>query len=614
MDSRTDQQLLRDYAESRSEAAFAELVRRHLDFVYSAALRMVRDRHLAEDVTQSAFVALAQNARRLADRSVLSGWLHRTARNLAANVIRSDVRRRAREQEAAAMKEMLSVEPDAVWERMAPHLDAALGELSDPDRDALLLRYFEHKSARDMGQILGTSEEAAQRRVSRAAERLREVFAKRGITVGASGLAAVLVSHAVQAAPAGLAVAISTVVFAHAGIATTTAATHAIAMTTLQKTLATAVVVAGVATTLVFQTRSRASLRDANQSLRQRVAQLQSDNESLSARLARARTATVLKRPAPPVPSMLPRIESSAPDPGVTNLFARLENSTTKLTSRQIEPYLRANRRSASSLLAAYRTTGATALLEEAMQRYPGDPQVAFEAAFKKDASPEDRRHWIDAFKKSAPDNALPDYLSALEYFEAGQADRAVEDLIAASGKSQFRDYTLDRMQDDEEAYLTAGYSMAEAKTIPARQLLLPQLAQIKDLSQHIINLANSYRDAGDTVSAQAALQLAANLGQRYGNTVTGETEISRLVGLAVESIALKAMDPNSPYGSGSETVKDRLDYLAQQSAAIRTLAQQTEALEPKMSDQDWISYKDRWRVFGEEAAGRWLVNKYRQQ
>src|SRR5213596_1489271 len=146
MNSPTDQQLLRDYTGRRSEAAFAELVRRHVDFVYSAALRLVRDSHLAEDVSQSVFLALARNARQLADRPVLSGWLHRTTQNLAANTVRSDVRRRAHEQEAAAMNELFATEPDAVWEQVEPHLDAALCELSESDRDALLLRYFERKS------------------------------------------------------------------------------------------------------------------------------------------------------------------------------------------------------------------------------------------------------------------------------------------------------------------------------------------------------------------------------------------------------------------------------------------------------------------------------------
>src|SRR6266404_245903 len=209
MDSLTDQELLRDYTERRSEAAFAGLVRRHLDLVYSAALRMVRDPHLAEDVTQSAFMMLAQNARQLAQRPVLSGWLHRTAQNLAVKTVRSDVRRRAREQEAVAMNELLSTEPDAVWEEIAPHLDNALGELSEPDRDALLLRYFQRQSAREMAQTLGTSEDAAQKRVSRAVERIRELFARRGVTVGASGLVVVLSANAVQAAPIGLSATIT---------------------------------------------------------------------------------------------------------------------------------------------------------------------------------------------------------------------------------------------------------------------------------------------------------------------------------------------------------------------------------------------------------------------
>jgi RNA polymerase sigma factor (sigma-70 family) len=238
VNSLTDQKLLRDYAERRSEAAFAELARRHVDFVYSAALRMVRDTHLAEDVTQNVFVALAQNARQLTDHPVLSGWLHRTAQNLAANAVRADVRRRAREQEAAAMNELLATEPNAAWEHVAPHLDAALGELNEGDRDALLLRYFERKSAREMAQTLGMSEDAAQKRVSRAVERLRECFAQRGIRIGANGIVVVISAHAVQAAPVGLVATISTAAaLVGTAIQTSTAfaTTQAIAMTTLQK-------------------------------------------------------------------------------------------------------------------------------------------------------------------------------------------------------------------------------------------------------------------------------------------------------------------------------------------------------------------------------------------
>jgi RNA polymerase sigma factor (sigma-70 family) len=276
VNSLTDQQLLRDYTGHRSETAFAELVRRHVDFVYSAALRMVRDTHLAEDVTQGVFVALAQNARQLTDHPVLSGWLHRTTQNLAANTVRSEVRRRAREQEAVAMNELLAPEPEAAWEHIAPQLDAALGELNEPDRDALLLRYFERKSTREMAQTLGTSEDAAQKRVSRAVERLREFLSKRGVTVGASGLVIVISANAVQAAPAGLAVTISAAaIFAGTAVSTSTAiaATKIIAMTTLQKTVVTATV-AVLAGAGIYEARQASQLRGQVQMLQQQQAPL----------------------------------------------------------------------------------------------------------------------------------------------------------------------------------------------------------------------------------------------------------------------------------------------------------------------------------------------------
>src|SRR6266436_9506588 len=270
MNDQTDSQLLRSYAESRSEAAFAELVRRHVDFVYSAALRMVCDSHLAEDVTQGVFVAFAKNAAQLTNRRVLSGWLHRTAQNIAAQTVRTIERRRAREQEAVAMNELLSDEPETVWEHIAPQLDEALCELNEGDRDALLLRYFERKSAREMAQTLGTTEDAAQKRVSRAVERLREFFAKRGITVGASGLVVVITTNAVQAAPVGLAGAISTsAALSIAAIKTTTIGlTKTLTMTTIQKTLITTAIAVAVGTG-IYEAHKASRLQEQTQALQQ---------------------------------------------------------------------------------------------------------------------------------------------------------------------------------------------------------------------------------------------------------------------------------------------------------------------------------------------------------
>jgi RNA polymerase sigma factor (sigma-70 family) len=181
---------------------------------------MVRDPHLAQDVTQAVFLALARHAAELLDRPVLSGWLHRAAQNLAANTVRSDVRRRARELEAATVNELLSTDPDAPWDQIAPDLDAVLGGLSEPDREVVLLRYFEGKSASQMARILGTSDEAAQKRLNRAVERLRERFAARGLGASARALALVISANAVQAPPADLASTIVAAATSATGAAT----------------------------------------------------------------------------------------------------------------------------------------------------------------------------------------------------------------------------------------------------------------------------------------------------------------------------------------------------------------------------------------------------------
>lgn len=278
MNDFTDQELLRDYAKRKSETAFAEIVRRHVDLVYSTALRMVRDADAAKDVTQNVFVALAQQARQLAERPALEGWLHGTARNLAVKIVRSEVRRRAREQEAVAMNQILSANPDINWTQLEPHLDEALGELSELDRDALMLRYFKNQDLRTVGKALGISDDAAQKRVSRAVERLREFLAKRGVTIGTSGLVVAVSANAVQAAPAGLALTVSAaVVVAGTTMATTSTvtltATKAIAMTTLQKTLiaATVTILAGAG---IYEAHQGSQLRDQVKLLQEQQAPL----------------------------------------------------------------------------------------------------------------------------------------------------------------------------------------------------------------------------------------------------------------------------------------------------------------------------------------------------
>jgi RNA polymerase sigma factor (sigma-70 family) len=622
VNDQTDSQLLRAYAENRSEAAFAELVRRHVDFVYSAARRMVCDSHLAEDVTQGVFLALAKSAAILAERTVLSGWLHRTAQNIAAQTVRTIERRRAREQEAATMNELLAAESDAVWEHIAPHLDTALGELSEPDRDAVLLRYFERKSAHEMAQTLGITAEAAQKRVSRAVERLRELFAKRGVTVGATGLIALVSTNAIQAAPAGLAATISAVAALTGTTITTTAtatATKVIAMTTLHKTLVTAIV-AVLAGAGIYEARQAARLRGQVQTLQQQqaplaeqVRQLQQERDDALKQLAAASAKPALRLPAPHMQVTAPSA-ATVEELRSTNLFSRIKDGV-KLTAKQVEPYLKAHRRNAASLVAAYRTTGDPALLEEAMQKFPHDPLVTLEAASREDASPEAQRQWLEAFKQAAPDNALPSYLLARNYFKTGQPDQAVQELITAYGKPGVQYYFADRLTDCEEAYLAAGYPASEAKAVSLEQLeFVPNRGDLKQLAYDMVDLAKSYQQAGDEASTQAALQVAAQLGRRGQNGGPGQITTDKFLGFAMETLALNAMDPSSPYGESGQTVQDRLNQIAQQKAALKELVTQADLFRETMSDQDWISFGDRLKIFGEEAALRWVLSKYWQK
>jgi RNA polymerase sigma factor (sigma-70 family) len=264
----SDLDLLEKFARQNSQDAFSEIVRRHLDLVYSAALRQVRSPQLAQEVAQSVFTDLARDAGSLArgrnatSHQSLTPWLYAVTRRTAIDVIRKESRRQLREQIATEMNAMNAAE--ANWTQIEPLIDEAMESLEDTDRAAVLLRYFENKSLREVGQSLGTSDDAAQKRVSRALERLREFFAKRGVTVGASGLALVVSANTIQAAPAGLAVTISpAAALAGTTIAATatTTAVKTIAMTTLQKTIVT-VTVAALAGVGLYEARQASQLRD----------------------------------------------------------------------------------------------------------------------------------------------------------------------------------------------------------------------------------------------------------------------------------------------------------------------------------------------------------------
>ena len=615
-----DAQLLRDYAEGGSEAGFHELVARHLDLVYGTALRITDGNvHLAEDVAQQVFTDLARDAKSVLGRFVLGGWLYRHSCFVATKMMRSERRRQAREQAAATMNfQDAQSQEDALWRQLAPVLDQAMSKLNRADRDAIVLRFFQNKDLRQVGVLIGVSDDTAQKRVSRALEKLRQLLRQQGITSSSTVLVTVLTGYTASAAPASLAAGLSSAALASAATGSTTLTLTLLkfmALTKVQLAMCT-LIVAGLGTSVVLEHEALTKLNEQNRALQARLAEFTPLKQVLRPRL-----------PAPQMEATAPAAGSAVGQSISTNLLAQLltGDGSFKLSPQQVESYVEKNRRSAETLLAAFRATEDPTFLQEALEKYPKDPRVNFAAFFaarnQPNSSPEECRQRLDTFKQSAPDNALADYLSAHEHFNSGQTDEAVQDLIAASGKSGFQDYSGEFIQNAEEAFRAAGYSEAEAKALAGCTSPLPHLARLKGLSQNLVDFATLYRQGGDESSARAALQMGLNLAERVGEPSGNHFLISELVGVNIEARILESIEPGSSYDDAGRTVKERLEELARTREEINRLGEPSTwmggerrdllvALWEQMPQQDLISFYDRIKISGEREALRWASNR----
>lgn len=377
------QQLLADYVNNGSEAAFRAIVERYVDLVYGTAVRLVNnDRHRAQDVAQTVFINLARQAKHLSREVKLGGWLHRNTCYVAANNLRGERRRQAREREAMEMNAQTD-HSEPRLEQLAPLLDEAINELGGVDRTAVLLRFYEKLEFRQVGDALGTSEAAAQKRVSRALEKLQVILKKRTAVCSGTILATALAANAASAAPAGLANTLSAT--ALTSVATGTGSTSLLFKLMATAKMKTAVVgsvlLASVVAPLLFEYRGEARVRTLDATLNEnsnRLAQLTADNQRLTA--------------------LLEKNKSPVADPGLSEVL-KLRNEVGRL--RNIVPQMTPEKATADpeSKLAARKRiyAGQVERLKNWFETHPSEKIPEMESV--------DEETWINAVDTLAEDD-----------------------------------------------------------------------------------------------------------------------------------------------------------------------------------------------------------------
>jgi len=275
----------------------------------------------------------------------------------------------------------------------------------------------------------------------------------------------------------------------------------------------------------------------------------------------------------------------------------------------KVEEYLRKHNRDVASLLTAFHALQDTNYLNEAATNFPNDPRLQW-TILARNAFPEDRRKWLDSFKTSSPSNSLANYLSARDYFKNNQPDAAMKELLAASGKSQFKDYSMDTILDGEDLGRFGESSPMEARTASMAGMagdLLPELSNFKGVATGIRDMQQQYVNSGDMASVQNLAQAGLSLTDRLTGGDSGKFIINQLVGMACEAVVLDSLDKNTAYDFlDGETPTQRLADLKQQKASIKELLQSQNTLLMNANQDQMANYWERTKIYGELDAMRW--------
>jgi hypothetical protein len=304
-----------------------------------------------------------------------------------------------------------------------------------------------------------------------------------------------------------------------------------------------------------------------------------------------------------------------SPAPKIVEQESESDDDEALIIPREkVEEWVTQHNRSAASLLAAFRASKDTNFLNEAAANFPNDPQVEW-TVLARNAFPEERRKWLDLLKTSSPSNSVANYLSAEDYFKSGQTNEAIAELLAAASKSQFNGFSMESLLDNEHLNQFAGKSAVESAVLAMSDLsddYLGSLSPYKRLALSMQDLAKANLAAGDSNSAQNLAQAGLTMADQLRGNESGKLIITKFVGNAVEAITLSQLDQNTSYDFLSgQTPSQKLQQLKNQRAALKELQQNFNEAFPYITEEEYVNYSARMKIYGEEQAMRWIIQQH---